>query len=117
MQPCHGSLESIILNALWDLEKNGIFTNSVRDVYDILSKNKSEQRAYTTLKTVMDRLVGKKLLMKFKQGRKFFYRTAYSNDEVILNFLKIITDRYCGGDFNRLIEIVNNTYKKNFITA
>ena len=31
----HGSLESAILGALWGLEQNGIYTNSVKDVYEI----------------------------------------------------------------------------------
>ena len=49
----HGSLESIILNAMWELEKSGIYKNSVKDVYEFLSRTDSTKRAYTTIKTVM----------------------------------------------------------------
>ena len=44
----HGSLESAILGALWSLESDGIYTNSVKDVFDILSQSDDEKRAYTT---------------------------------------------------------------------
>ena len=51
----HGTLESAILSTLWKMEKEGIYTNSVKDVYNFLSQNDDEKRAYTTIKTVMDR--------------------------------------------------------------
>ena len=35
----NGSLESSILNVLWDLEKKGSYKNSVKDVYDMLAQN------------------------------------------------------------------------------
>ncbi len=117
MKTRHGSLESSILNALWELEKNGIFTNSVKDVYNILAQNQDEKRAYTTLKTVMDRLTEKKILMRFKQGKKFFYRTAYSNDEMIINSLNLIVDRYCEGDFKKLSSIFNKIKQKDYVIA
>ena len=68
----HGSLESAILSALWGLEKKGIYTNSVKDVYEILAQSDEEKRAYTTVKTVMDRLFEKKVLLRYKSGKKFF---------------------------------------------
>ena len=117
MKTRHGSLESSILNALWGLEKDGIFTKSVKDVYEILAKNEDEKRAYTTLKTVMDRLTEKKVLMRFKQGKKFFYRTAYSNDEMIVNSLNLIAERYCNGNFDRLSAIIDEIKQKEYITA
>ena len=32
----HGTLEGAIMSTLWELEKDGIYTNSVKDVYNIL---------------------------------------------------------------------------------
>lgn len=102
----HGSLESAILSTLWDLEKDGVMTNTVKDVYDILAKNSSEKRAYTTIKTVMDRLFEKKILLRYKQGKKFFYRTAFSNDEVVINSLQEIANRYCNGSLSQVSKIL-----------
>lgn len=108
MQSRHGSLESAILSALWGLENKEIYTNSVKDVYDILSKNESEKRAYTTIKTVMDRLYEKKVLLRYKQGKKFFYRTVYSNHETIVSSLRELSNRYCSGNMQKLREVLNS---------
>ena len=103
----HGSLESIILNALWELEAKGVYKNSVKDVFDCLSASKTLKRAYTTVKTVMDRLSEKEVLIRIKQGKKFFYRTAYSNTDIIANSLKKIALQYCNGDMNKLIQVAH----------
>ena len=102
----HGILESAILSTLWDLEKEGIMTNTVKDVYDILAKNTTEKRAYTTIKTVMDRLFEKNILLRYKQGKKFFYRIAFSNIEIVINSLQEIANRYCNGSLSRLSTIL-----------
>lgn len=101
----HGSLESIILNALWELEKSGVYKNSVKDVFEFLSKTDSTKRAYTTIKTVMDRLFEKEVLLRIKQGKKFFYRTAYSNSDIVITSLKKIATQYCNGDMTKLMHI------------
>ena len=104
----HGSLESIILNAMWELEKPGIYKNSVKDVWEFLSKTDSTKRAYTTIKTVMDRLFEKEVLLRIKQGKKFFYRTAYSNSDIIITSLKKIATQYCNGDMSKLMHITKS---------
>ena len=109
----HGSLESAIMSALWILESEGDFKNAVGDIFDVLSKNIQEKRAYTTIKTVMDRLCEKRVLLRFKEGRKFYYRTAFSNQEVVVNSLKEISQRYCGGDLNKLSSVLNSMLASN----
>jgi len=104
----HGSLECAILGALWNLEQNGIYTNSVKDVFDILSQNEDEKRAYTTIKTVMDRLHEKRILLRYKEGKKFYYRTVYSNFEIVTKSLNEIAQRYCCGDLEKLSLILNS---------
>ena len=104
----HGCLESAIMSALWILESKGDFKNAVSDVFDILSQNDIEKRAYTTIKTVMDRLCEKRVLLRFKEGRKFYYRTAYSHQEVLVNSLREISNRYCAGDLNKLSNVLNS---------
>ena len=104
----HGSLESIILNAMWELEKAGLYKNSVKDVYEFLSKTDSTKRAYTTIKTVMDRLFEKEVLLRIKQGKKFFYRTAYSKSDIIITSLRKIATQYCNGDMSKLMHITKS---------
>lgn len=104
----HGSLESVILNSLWELEKCGIYKNSVKDVFEYINRTNSTKRAYTTIKTVMDRLYEKEILLRIKQGKKFFYRTAYSSNDIITTSLKKIATQYCGGDMSKLAAIASN---------
>jgi len=113
----HGSLESAILSTLWGLEQEGIYTNSVKDVYEEMCKNDSEKRAYTTIKTVMDRLHEKNVLMRVKQGRKFYYRTAFSNKQAVIDSLLEISNRYCGGDLSKLTQILHSINEKQLISA
>ena len=111
----HGSLESIILNALWELESQGLYKNSVKDVFDYISSTQTTKRAYTTVKTVMDRLFEKEILLRIKQGKKFYYRTAYSNNDIIAKSLKKIAIQYCGGDMNKLIEVASSISNSNLV--
>ncbi len=104
----HGSLECIILNALWELESGGVYKNSVKDVFEYICETQTTKRAYTTVKTVMDRLYEKEVLLRIKQGKKFFYRTAYSNNDIIANSLKKIAIQYCGGNMGKLIRVASS---------
>lgn len=111
MQSKHGSLEGAVLSALWSLEEKGVFTNSVKEVFEWLNKNSNEKRAYTTIKTVMDRLYEKNFLLRYKKGNKFFYKTSYSNHEIVVNSLNEISKRYCSGDLNKLQSILESILK------
>ena len=117
MQSRHGSLEGAILSTLWKLEQNGIYTNTVKDVYNLLSQNPEIKRAYTTIKTVMDRLYEKKLLLRFSEGKKFYYRSVYSNREIVINSINEIANRYCEGDLTKLKEIVNSIENEELISV
>jgi predicted transcriptional regulator len=112
MNQKHGLLESIILNALWELEKTGTCKNSVKDVCDLISKSNTEARAYTTIKTVMDRMFEKEFLLRTKQGKKFYYRTAYSYDDIVKNSLEKVAERYCEGDMVKLLRFVQALCEK-----
>ena len=105
MQSKHGALEGAILTTLWELESKGMKSNTVKDVFDNIE---SDKRAYTTIKTVMDRLYSKNILIREKKGRKFLYRTAFSNYEVVVNSLNDISEKYCSGNLNKLFSILEN---------
>ena len=61
-----GPLEQEVMTCLWEKE-----VASVREVHACL--NKSRKIAYTTVMTVMNRLVEKGLLTRSKQGRTYWY--------------------------------------------
>ena len=69
MTSMHGSLENEIMNAVWSLEEKADVLNgvniSVGDIVDFINSYGSH-KAYTTIKTVMDRLVDKHYLIPIK---------------------------------------------------
>ena len=108
MQSKHGSLECAILNSLWELEISGCYAHTVKDVFNYVNKNMADSRAYTTIKTVLDRLHEKRLVLRYKQEKKFVYRTTQSKVDFISNSLKNISDRFCDGNLCELTNILSN---------
>ncbi len=68
-------LELLCLNALWTLGEA-----NVRDVQEIVVRTRP--LAYTTIMTVLDRLVRKGKLTRRKHGRAFVYRPETSREEM-----------------------------------
>ena len=106
----HGSLESAILSTLWKLEDKGVYTNTVKDVFTYMNDNIAP-RAYTTIKTVMDRLCEKHLLVRYRKDKKFFYRSAYTNQEIIVKSLNEVANRYCNGNLDKLSNVLDSIIK------
>ncbi len=102
-----GSLEIDILNSLWKLtsydEDKDI---SIQDVVDDLSSN-GTQRAYTTIKTVMDRLTVKSVLVRYKSGKKFFYKAAMTKEEMAMDAIKSISKDYFNGSITDMIKFID----------
>ena len=101
-----GSLEIEILNTFWNL--NSVDEDrdiSIQDVVDELSSNGVE-RAYTTIKTVMDRLVSKSILVRYKTGKKFFYKVTMDKREMALDMMKEFTDNFFDGDISKMVRFV-----------
>src|ERR1700733_2910522 len=85
-----GDLENIILNALWDLEGEGADRIFVGDIQDKI-RTAQKKWAYTTVKTVLDRLVDKELALREKEGKKYLYRSVVKRDEAgVLAIRKVI---------------------------
>ena len=70
-----GELEQAVLEALWDLDAAAPVTDAARgssgrEVHDRLA---GRDLAYTTVMTVLDRLVGKDVVVRERDGRAFRY--------------------------------------------
>ena len=101
-----GSLEIEILNTFWNLTStNEDIDISIQDVVDELSKNGTE-RAYTTIKTVMDRLITKSILVRYKVGKKFFYKATMDKREMALDMLNEFTNNFFNGNHAEMMRFV-----------
>ena len=108
MNYTHGSLENEILKTIWMLEEIESSDVSVTEVQEIINRNSSVSRAYTTVKTVMDRLVEKNMLVRYKQGKKFFYKTVSSRDEMAQEAIKKLASQYFNNDMDSLARTITN---------
>jgi predicted transcriptional regulator len=96
-----GDLENIILNALWDLEGDGADKIYVGDVQDkIRTSNKTW--AYTTVKTVLDRLVDKEIAVREKDGKKYLYRSVVKRAEAGILAIQKVMRQYFKNDVDAL---------------
>ena len=101
-----GSLEIDILNSFWKLSaENEDRDISIQDVVDDMSANGIE-RAYTTIKTVMDRLTVKSILVRYKSGKKFFYKAVVTKEEMMLDAVKTVSEQYFGGNYVDMIRFI-----------
>ena len=80
-----------IMQALWDLEKPA----SVRDVLEHLYPQ--GQKAYTTVQTLMNNLVTKKLVSREKIGLVGFYSPVPSRDEATRSEISRLVSGIFGG--------------------
>lgn len=72
-----GDLEAAIMRLMWAAE-----TATVREIFDQLHAN-GRVLAYTTVMTVMSRLVVKELLTRELSGKTHVYRTALSEEQFL----------------------------------
>ena len=100
----HGTLENEILNAVWTMEENKTIKNNI-SVSDVLAEinNNGNVRAYTTVKTVMDRLVEKNLLKREKYGKKFCYKSVESREKMAASAINKLAGQYFNNDIRSLM--------------
>ena len=72
-----GDLEAAIMRLMWTVD-----TATVRDIFGRLRAN-GRSLAYTTVMTVMARLVGKQLLARELAGKTHIYRAAVTEDQFV----------------------------------
>lgn len=100
-----GDLENLILNALWDLEAADLTPIFVGNVQTAI-QSADRHWAYTTVKTVLDRLVDKGLATRKKEGKKFFYHSALRRDDASRMALKKVLRQYFQNDLDELLACV-----------
>lgn len=102
----YGALEMSIMNVIWTLqEKNEDANISVTDIVEGLNDNDTE-RAYTTIKTVMDRLVGKGVLVRYKSGKKFYYRSTIDRNEASRKVIETVSSQFFDGSYVELLRFI-----------
>lgn len=108
MNYSHGSLENEIMKTIWMIEEIADTDVSVNEVQVSINRTAESNRAYTTVKTVMDRLVEKNMLVRYKQGKKFFYKTVSSRDEMAQQAIKKLAGQYFNNDMASLAQAVTS---------
>ena len=106
-----GKLEIDILNSFWNLTANDEDRDiSIQDIVDELALNGIE-RAYTTIKTVMDRLTVKSVLVRYKVGKKFYYKATMNRNEMAMDAVKTVAEQFFNGNYVELIKFVEKILK------
>ena len=101
-----GKLEIDILNSFWSwTEQNEDIDISIQDIVDDVAASGVE-RAYTTIKTVMDRLTVKSVLVRYKVGKKFFYRAAMNRREMALEAINTVAEQFFDKDFVHMMRFI-----------
>ncbi len=95
-------LELLCLKALWSLQEG-----NVRDVQQIVAENRT--LAYTTIMTVLERLVRKGKLTRRKAGRTFMYTPTQSRDHIRRLAVRELVDGYFEGSEDELIHFLRST--------
>jgi predicted transcriptional regulator len=76
-----GSLQAEVMRAMWRLDEA-----TVDDVRATLPR--SRRAAYTTIQTVMNRLLDRGLLDRRRRGKAFVYRARYSESELVARAMR-----------------------------
>jgi predicted transcriptional regulator len=89
-------LELLCLNALWSLQEG-----NVKDVRQIVAL--ARPLAYTTIMTVLDRLVRKGKITRRKVGRAFVYSPQASRDSMRRAAIRELLEGFFDGSEEQLI--------------
>jgi len=92
-------LELACLKALWSLEEG-----NVKAVQQIVAE--SRPLAYTTIMTVLDRLVRKGKLTRRKVGRSFVYSPSATRDNMRRVALRELLDGFFDGSEDQLLHFL-----------
>lgn len=107
MELRQGDLENIILNALWDMEDEQQEKIDVRDVQSRIVSEK-QKWAYTTVKTVLDRLADKDVIIRRKEGKKFIYKTVLERNAAAKAAIEKLARQHFRNNYDKMIEFITN---------
>lgn len=114
MERKHGNLENTILTAIWEIEESDQFFIDVMTVQSKINNN-SKKWAYTTVKTVLDRLVEKKYIRRIKQGKKYFYQSVVSKTSEADEAIRKIAKLYFNDDIEEMIKAANRICEESIM--
>lgn len=108
-------LELLCLNALWSIQEG-----NVKDVQQLVARKRA--LAYTTIMTVLDRLVRKGLLARRKVGRAFVYVPQTGRDAMRRTALRELLEGFFDGSEQELARFLaaqppNAVASNAFVTA
>ena len=83
-----GELEKEIMGIIWKNDQQ----ETVRSVFETLSKKR--KIAYTTVMTIMNRLVNKGLLKRSLESKVYSYEAVYSKDRFLTKMSKQIIKNF-----------------------
>ena len=93
-QPTAGELE--VLKVLWDRGPS-----TVRDVMEVL--NRTRERAYTSVMSLLNVMVEKGLLERVPQGRAFVYRPTVDREQTLGRMVSDLLGRAFEGSASQLL--------------
>ena len=93
-QPTAGELE--VLKVLWDRGPS-----TVRDVMEVL--NRTRERAYTSVMSLLNVMVEKGLLERVPQGRAFVYRPKVDREQTLGRMVSDLLGRAFEGSATQLL--------------
>ena len=96
-QPPTSETEQAVLKVLWDLERG-----TVREVLAALNEQ-GHQWAYTTVQTLLTRLMAKGYVAADRSGPAHVYRAAVSRGELLQQRLTDLADTFCEGTTSPLM--------------
>jgi predicted transcriptional regulator len=98
-------LELLCLRALWTLREG-----SVKEVQKIVGETRP--LAYTTIMTVLERLLRKGKLARRKVGRSFVYAPQASRDEMRRTAIRELLDGFFDGSEDELLRFLGRLEEK-----
>ena len=99
-------LELLCLSALWSLKEG-----NVKDVQRIV--NETRPLAYTTIMTVLERLLRKGKLTRRKVGRAFIYSPTSERDDMRKHAIRELLDSFFDGSEEELLQFLGKAPEKS----
>jgi len=103
-------LELLCLKALWTLREG-----NVKDVQRIV--NDTRPLAYTTIMTVLERLLKKGKLARRKVGRAFLYSPTADREEMRHVAIRELLDSFFDGSEDEMLRFLGKTPEKSVAVA